>query len=411
MAHATEQHAQKPKKSKLKPWLKGFGLIAAAGIIFTAGWGLGSGYISTSGIRLTKQQSLNKDLPATPDYTSVTEVYRALKNNFDGKLEIDPLTDGMKTGLVKAAGDPYTEYMNKQQSQDFNDELSGSFTGIGAELTQDADGNIVIISPISGFPADKAGIKPKDIIVKIDDTSTSGMTVSEAVSKIRGPKGTTVKLKVVRDNKELDFSIERDTISIPSVEYKVENGIGYIKISRFSDDTTSLAQKAANDFKQQNVKGIVLDLRSDPGGLLNAAVDVSSLWLPQGTTVLTERRGGEVISTLKAEGNPVLKGIPTVVLINQGSASASEIVAGALKDNGAAKLIGEQSYGKGSVQQLIDLKSGGILKVTVARWYTPAGKNIDKEGIAPDTKVTISEDDVKNGQDPQKAAAFQALGQ
>lgn len=396
------------KHAARKAWLKGLGVFATAILIFTAGLGVGSGHIGLPSLQ--RNESLNKELPATPDYSSVTEVYRALKQNFDGELKLDALTDGMKTGLVQAAGDPYTEYMNKDQYKTFNEELTGSFTGVGAELTTDERGNIVIVAPLAGFPAEKAGLRPRDVIVEIDDKSTAGMTVSEAVTKIRGPKGTTVKIKVVRDgSQEFKFTIERAEINIPSVTSKVENGIGYITITRFGEDTASLAQKAAADLKQQNVKGVVLDLRSNPGGLLNAAVSVSGLWLPSGSTVLTERRGGEVINTLKTQGTPILNGIPTVVLIDQGSASASEIVAGALKDNNAATLVGEQSFGKGSVQQLINLSAGGVLKVTVARWYTPNGKNIDKEGIAPDKTVTVSDEQLKTGQDPQEDAAIQVL--
>lgn len=396
------------KHTPLKPWLKGVGAFVAAILIFTAGLGVGSGSLSLPSLQ--QNQSLNNELPATPDYTSVTEVYRTLKQNFDGELQLDALTDGMKTGLVEAAGDPYTEYLNKEQYKTFNEELTGSFTGIGAELTEDENDNIVVVAPLAGFPAEQAGLLPKDIITEVDGKSVSGQTVSEVVTKIRGQKGTIVKLKVVRDgSQEVEFAIERAEINIPSVEWKVENGVGYLKITRFGEDTSGLAQKAAVEFKQQNVKGVVLDLRSNPGGLLNAAVSVSGIWLPSGSTVLTERRGGEVINTLKTQGTPVLNGVPTVVLINQGSASASEIVAGALKDNNAATLVGEQSFGKGSVQQLIDLKAGGVLKVTVARWYTPGGKNIDKEGITPDKSVTLSAEQLKAGQDPQKDAALQII--
>lgn len=406
MSKSTDSAAPHAKKINFKPWLRKTLVVFGALLIFGLGWGIGNGRVS-----FKAHQGLQKDLPTSLDYSSVTEVYRALRNNFDGTLETNALTDGMKEGLVQAAGDPYTEYLNRDRYKEFNEELTGSFTGVGAELSQDADGNIQVVAPIDGFPAAKAGLRPKDIIVKIDDQTTSGMTVSEAVSKIRGPKGTTVKLTVIRDSKELNFTIERDNINIPSVTAKVEDGIGYLKISRFSDDTTELAQKAALDFKRQNVTGVVLDMRSNPGGLTNAAVSVSSLWLPKGTTIMTERRGGVVMSTQKAEGNAILQGMPTVVLINEGSASSSEITAGALQDNGAATLVGEKTYGKGSVQQLIKLKAGGVLKVTIARWYTPNGKNIDKEGIEPDKKVTITEDDVKNGHDPQKAAALDILNQ
>jgi carboxyl-terminal processing protease len=395
----------KPAKKKSRKVFKGLLLVLGAGLILALGINIGSGRIS-----LTSRTGVQKGLPNRLDYSSVDEVYKALKANFDGTLDTTKLLDGAKQGLVNAAGDPHTEYLNAKDYKDFNDQLTGSFTGVGAELSQDSKGNIVVVAPIAGFPADKAGLKPKDIIAQIDGTTTTGLTVSQAVDKIRGPKGSEVTLKIVRSDQVLDLKITRDDISIPSVKSKVEDGIGYLTISRFGEDTASLSQKAAQSFKEQNVKGIVLDLRSDPGGLLDAAVSVSSLWVPEGKTVLTERRDGIVTNTYKASGGDILNGIPTAVLIDGGSASASEITAGALKDNGVAKLVGEKSYGKGSVQQIIKLNGGGVLKVTIAHWYTPGGKNIDKVGITPDVTVTISADDVKNSNDPQKAAALKALG-
>lgn len=404
----TEQTAHKAKKSskKSKTFFKRLTLLVIIGLVFLFGLNIGNGRIT-----FMTQTGVQKNLPNKLDYTSVDEVYKALKANFDGTLDTNKLLDGAKKGLVNAAGDPHTEYLSAEEYKAFNSELTGSFTGIGAELSQDAKGNIVIVAPIAGFPAEKAGLKPKDIIIQIDGNSTVGMTTSQAVDKIRGPKGTSVTLKVVRDGQPLDFKITRDDISIPSVTSKVENGVGYLTISRFGEDTAGLSQKAAQSFKDQNVKAVVLDLRSNPGGLLDAAVSVSSLWLPEGKTVLTERRDGVVTNTYKATGNPILLGMPTAVLIDSGSASASEITAGALKDNGVATLVGEKSYGKGSVQQLVKLNGGGVLKVTIAHWYTPGGKNIDKVGITPDTVVKISADDAKNGSDPQKAAALKAIGQ
>ncbi len=228
------------------------------------------------------------------------------------------------------------------------------------------------------------------------------MSINDAVSKIRGAKGTTVKLTIIRDGKQqIEMSIVRDEITIPSVTSKVLDGnIGYIKIVRFAEDTALLSSQAADKLKSQNVKGIVLDLRSDPGGLLDAAVSVSSLWLDN-QTVLTERRGGVIIRTYASKGIPTLKGIPTIVLIDAGSASASEITAGALHDNKVATLVGVKSFGKGSVQQIVNFNDDSFLKVTIARWYTPDGKNIDKEGISPDTEIKRTDDDYKTGNDPQ----------
>lgn len=396
----------KPKRRDGKRVFKTMGYALAAGLIFITGLGIGSGRIVLSKDQLYRK-SVQKNLSTKLDYSSVNEVFTALKSDYDGQLDNQKLLDGLKAGLAGSAGDPYTEYLNKDAAKDFNDQLNGTFTGIGAELSKDDKGNLVVISPIAGFPAEKAGLKPKDVVVEIDGTSTAGLSISDGVSKIRGPKGTTVKLKIVREAKqELDIPIVRDQITIASVTSKTLDGnIGYIQISRFADDTTELAQKAADGFKQAGVKGVILDMRNDPGGLLDAAVSVSSLWLPSGKTVLSERRNNIVIRNYPAKGSAPLAGIQTVVLINDGSASASEITAGALHDNGAATLIGIKSFGKGSVQQLEKLMDGGVLKVTIAHWYTPNGVNINKEGIKPDQEVKISDDDAKAQKDPQLDAA------
>jgi carboxyl-terminal processing protease len=402
--------AKKPKdgvivesKFPLKKVIAGIVLVA---LVFGAGWLTGGGHIQYG----NKPNPDNSKLPAKLDYSSVDVIYNSLKDNFDGKLTEQALLDGIKSGLVKAGGDPYTEYFSVKDAKAFYGQLDGTFEGIGAELGKDANDNIIIISPLAGYPAEKAGLKPKDIIAQIDGASTQDLTIDQAVTKIRGTAGTTVKLTIVRDGAPQEISIVRQQISIPSVKSEVKDGIGVLTISRFGDDTADLATKAAADFKSQNVSGVVLDLRGDPGGLLDAAVKVSSLWL-QNKTVLTERRDGTIIQTYPSAGDSPLAGIPTVVLIDGGSASASEITAGALKDNGAASLMGLKSFGKGSVQQPINLKDGSLLKVTIARWYTPKGKNIDKEGITPDTEVKVTADDIKAGTDPQMNAALTKLKQ
>ena len=382
-------------------------------IVFVAGIGVGNGRLQLGGLsRLIQQKtgqptSIQRTAPQNLDFSSVENVYDELRQNFDGQLDEQKLLDGLKSGLASAAGDPYTEFMNTAEAKDFNNQLDGTFSGIGAELSKNAEGNIIIVSPISGFPAEKAGLRPKDVIAEIDGVSTQGMNVSDAVSKIHGQVGTTVKLKIVRNQSEvLDLEIMREQITIPSVESKTLNGtIGYIKISRFGDDTTALTTDAANKLKAAGVTSIILDLRGNPGGLVNSAVDVSSLWLDQGKTVLEEKRDEKVVKTYRATGKNPLKGMPTTVLIDGGSASASEIVAGALRDNGAAKLLGEKSFGKGSVQRVIDLGDGSVLKVTIGRWFTPGGININKEGLHPDKEVVRSDDDIKNQRDPQLEAA------
>lgn len=378
----------------------------AAGAIFLSGIGIGSGRIVLSRDQLFRR-SVQEGLPANLDYTAVEQVYDTLKRDFDGKLEANKLIDGLMSGLARATGDPHTEYLNSEAAREFNDQLNGTFTGIGAELSKDAQGNLTVIAPIAGFPAEKAGLRAKDVIYEIDGESTNGLSISDGVSKIRGPKGTKVNLTIVRGNtEEIKLEIVREQITIASVTHEIKEGnIGYIKVSRFSDDTGSLAHKAATELKNAGVKGIIMDLRNNPGGLLDASVTLSSLWIPQGKTILTERRDDTVVRDFKAKGSSLLLGVPTIVLINEGSASASEITAGALRDNDAATLLGEKTYGKGSVQQLENLLNGGVLKITIAHWYTPNGININKEGIKPDKEVKLSLDDAKNQRDPQLDAA------
>ncbi len=387
--------------------LKIAGIVGAVVVIFLAGLGVGNGSIQFGMVKNVQ----NRDLADNLDFSSVESLYDALRSSYDGKLDATKLLDGMKTGLAEASGDPYTIYLNAKDAQDFNNQLSGTFSGIGAELGQDADKNLIVIAPIAGFPADKAGIRPQDIIAEIDGKSTAGLNIAEAVSKIRGPKGTTVTLRIVRDKKQdLSFTIKREDIKVPSVKYEIlANNIGYLQITQFNDDTTELAVKAAQEFKNKGVKGVIVDLRGNPGGLLTAAVDVSSLWLKPGDTVLQEKRGGVVVSTEVANDNNILQGIPTAVLINEGSASASEIMAGALKDHNAATLFGVKSFGKGSVQQIKDMSGGAELKVTIARWYRPNGENIDKKGINPDKEIKMSDEDIQNKRDPQKDAAIQFI--
>jgi carboxyl-terminal processing protease len=348
--------------------------------------------------------SANQSLPNQLNYTSINQVYQALKQKYDGQLSINNLMNGLKSGLVNAVGDPYTTYFDASQAKTFDEQLNGSFSGIGAELGKSAN-NIVIIAPIAGYPAAQAGLKAGDVITAVNGQTTTNWSVDQAVSAIRGDQGTTVKLTVLRNNQQtINFSIVRAVITVPSVTSKiVSDNIGYIQISQFADDTAGLVNSAAANFKAKNVKGIILDLRNDPGGYLEAAVSVSSQWLKNGQLIVQEKRGNQLIQSYSAQGDGQLVGIPTVVLVNSGSASASEITAGAL--NGAATIMGVTSFGKGSVQEIVNLSGGDMLKVTVARWYRPDGQNIDKQGIKPDIKVVLTDAEAAAGNDTQLQAA------
>lgn len=375
--------------------------VVAAVVIFGLGVSVGDGRIAVN------SGSMNGSLPNTLNYSSVNQVYQLLKQKYDGTLTETQLLNGMKAGLAQSTNDPYTEYFTAQQAQQFSQQLNNQFSGIGAELGADSSGDVEIIAPIAGTPAANAGLQPKDVITTINGASAAGLSPDAAVNKIRGAAGTKVTLGILRGGtQQLKFTITRENITVPSVTTKILPGnIGYMQISTFADDTSDLANQAAQKFASEHVKGVILDLRDNPGGLVDAAVDVSSLWLPQGQTIMQEKRGSQVIQSYYATGNDVLHGIPTAVLVNDGSASASEITSGALHDNGDARIIGTKTYGKGVVQELDNLPGGAELKVTIASWYRPNGQNINHKGITPDQIVNLTDQDVKAGNDTQLTAA------
>jgi carboxyl-terminal processing protease len=402
----SQQNNQKPKKTR--KYLKNLFNIGILLGIFWFGVGVGQGKI-VFGPDAVFRDSVQEESLGELDYHGVDELYSTLVQSFDGQLNKDELETGLKEGLVEAANDPYTEYLTQEESKELDEQLNGSFEGIGAELGKEEQ-SIVIISPIAGFPAEKAGLRAGDIVAEIDGETAFDISITEAVKRIRGEKGTEVTLTVVRDGDSQEITITRDTITIPSVETEyIKGNIGVMIISRFGEDTLQLAGEAAEAFKDKEVNGVILDLRGNPGGRLDTAVDVSEIWLDRGQTILEEKRADTLIRTYSAEGDGVLSGVPTAVLINGSSASASEIVAGALRDNNKATLIGEQTYGKGSVQELISQSFGGVLKVTIARWFTPEGINIDEEGIEPNREVKLSEKDFENDRDPQRRAAAKLL--
>ena len=333
-----------------------------------------------------------------------------LQSKYDGKLDKEALIDGAAKGLVAGAGDIYTEYMTAEEYNELEVELSGEFYGIGVEIGLNENNQLAIISTLDDSPARKAGLQGGDLIYTIDGEDATGWSTSYAASKIKGDLGTKVKISVIRDGEEKEFEIERAKIDNPSVTWEVDDdGIGYMRISTFGDDTTSLAQQAAEEFVDKGVKGIVLDLRSNTGGYVDAAQAVSSLWLNRGETITQERSNNKTIATIKATGDNILKDIPTVVLIDGATASASEITAGALRDNAGAKLIGYQSYGKGLVQEVIDLSNGDVVKVTIAKWYTPNGDNINGEGLKPDEEVEMTAGQYNSGDDTQLERAKEIL--
>lgn len=393
-----ENKGQKPRQRKVSQSVFLASLVLAIIVSFAAGTRSEEIYQIAApifGIKVAKQPL---------DTEVMKEAYRQLAANYDGDLDANKLSDGAARGMVKAVGDDYTTFLDKEEAAEFNKSLNGEVSGIGAEIGV-RNLQPTVLRVLDDSPAKKAGLKTGDIFVAVNGTSVAGETASGVADKVTGEAGTTVKLTMRRGSESLDFSITRAQISDPSVRWSVSDDVGVLTISRFDDNTGSLARKAAKEFIDKGVKSVIVDLRNNGGGYLTAAQEVASLWLDSGKTVVTEKSRGQVTETVKASGNPTLKGKKTIVLVNGSSASASEIVAGALKDYQAAILVGEKTFGKGTVQKVINLSDDRILKVTVARWYTPQDRNITKEGIQPNQTVKMSQDDNNAGRDPQMARA------
>jgi carboxyl-terminal processing protease len=377
------------------------------------------GYISGARgftIDVKRFQVINKaEVPTIVDYNLLWQALDIVQQKYIDSEHIDPLKVlyGAISGAVTAAGDDYTEFLDPETLALFKTDLQGSFSGIGAEIGID-DNSIVVIAPLAGSPAERAGIRAGDFIVSINGETTLGMNPDQAASRIRGPEGSEVTLVLFRDGQSENFEVKivREKIELRSVElsYKEQNGkkIAVIKISRFGDDTVDLLNEASRDIQRNNPAGVIVDVRNNPGGYLDTAVEVSSQWLEEGKLVVREERSQADAVLYNSSGDNQLGRFHTVVLMNGGSASASEILAGALKDNGRAILIGEKSFGKGSVQELVPLGDAAV-KVTVAKWITPSGHNIDKEGLQPDIIVEFTNEDFDAGRDPQLERALQEL--
>lgn len=347
------------------------------------------------------------------DFSLYWEVWDAIKNKYVDKegIEDKELFYGSLEGLVRSVGDPYTVFMDPQESLDFEKSLrEDSFEGIGAEISI-RDNILTIVAPLSDTPAAKAGLQPGDKVLAIDGESTANIGLDDAVQKIRGEEGTVVTLTISRKSFEQarDIDITRGYIVVKSVRVQEkEDGIYVIEITNFKNDTVELFNSAVRDIIAQDPQGIILDVRNNPGGYLDGAVEVASEWVEDGNIVLEEFGDGSK-QEYKARGMARLKDIPTVVLVNIGSASASEIVAGALQDHGQAIVLGEKTFGKGSVQSLENFSDQSSIKVTVAKWLTPNGSTIQDKGIEPDIKVEMTEDDYDQVKDPQMDKAMEVL--
>ena len=343
------------------------------------------------------------------DFSNVEKTYQALASNFDGEIDKQKIIDGASKGLVEAVGDKYTEYMTSKEAEEFNKSLSGDVgTGIGVELAKDGD-SVKVVRVLAKNPAESAGILAGDVISKVNGEDVSKENTSEISKKIRGDAGTTVKIGVIRGNEKKEFSVTRAKIENPSVELTKKDGVATLSIYRFDSETGVLAKKYAEEIKNEGISKVILDLRGNGGGYVQAAKTVASLWLEKNALIVSEKTGSKTVEEIRATGDNPLKGAKTVILLDGSSASASEIVAGALKEHKAAQIIGEKSYGKGSVQTTIDMPNGALLKVTIAKWFTPSGKNISNNGISPDIKVSAPKGESYLLNDIQKNKALEIL--
>lgn len=388
----------------LKITLLVLGLLIVASIFFAAGFGIARVTTPAPG---APQSTLEPD-----DFKVFWEAWGITEQNFvDPKaLDSQNMTRGAIKGMLDSLGDPHTGYVDPQHYQFEQADLEGAFDGIGAQVGVQ-NTQLVIIAPLEGSPAERAGLRPGDRILLIDGKDASGMSVVEAVSKIRGPRGTKVTLSVLHegDRRAVDVEITREQIKTPSVVRRVLPGdIGYLRLAFFSERSKDEVTSALSALVKSPVKALILDLRNNPGGLLDETIGITSQFLKDGVVAYqVDKEGKQTAYNVRSGG--VALDVPLVVLVNGASASASEIVAGALQDHGRAVVIGEETFGKGSVNRFHELSDGSALYVTFARWTTPKGRLIEGKGLLPDIEVPMAEEDLLSGLDPQLDRALEYI--
>ncbi|HEY4517650.1 MAG TPA: S41 family peptidase [Candidatus Paceibacterota bacterium] len=397
---------------------------ALASVLFFAG-GFATGVVTTNEgmVPAAVQEILNSPNDAEPagvNFVPVWRTWNILNEKFVPASTTQPLSDekkvyGLIEGLTASLGDPYTVFFPPEESKAFKDDISGSFEGVGMEIAI-KNNLIVVVAPLKGSPALLAGIKAGDTILEIDGKSTQGMSTDAAVKLIRGKGGTVVHFTVGRVGEKIALKIDvtRDTIQIPTIETGQKDGVFIISLYSFSAPSPQLFREALREFIVSGTPKLVLDLRGNPGGYLEAAVDMASWFLPTGKTIVTEDQGknGSPV-THRSRGYDIFNPdkLKMAILVDGGSASASEILSGALQEYGIAKLVGERTFGKGSVQELVDITDKASLKVTIARWLTPQGRSISEHGLDPDIVVKRTQEDAAAGKDPQLDAAIKLLNQ
>lgn len=387
----------------------------AGAAILASGFALGFkfGKIYPENITVTELSNTSSGQPSSVNFGTFWQAWDVVNKNY---LRADKITTQDKVygaigGLVESLKDPYSIFLSPKDNEKFQEDVQGNFGGIGAEIGIKKN-NIAIVAPLKGTPAAAAGLKAGDMVLAINSTSTEGMAVDEAVRLIRGPRGTKVTLTVMRDgwDKPKDFEIIRDIITVPTLDFSMKDGnIAYVQLYSFNANSGYFFYNAVNRSLAGGAKGVVLDLRNNPGGYLDVAVDLAGWFLHQDALIVKEEAKSGETESFRATGNGALAEFPVVVLINGGSASASEILAGALRDDRGVKLIGEKSFGKGTVQQLLPLADGSTIKLTIAHWVLPSGKILDNGGLEPDIEVKITDEDAQNKRDPQLDKALEIL--
>ncbi len=382
-------------------------------VIISGAAGYAIGIKQSNAIVITGIANTDNKTTQGKDFSVFWETWNAIQHSYlrAANVTTQDLIYGSASGLVGALKDPYSIFLNPDESKKFSEDINGNFGGIGAEIGIKNE-QLIIVAPLKNSPAEKAGLLAGDKIMEINATSTINMNINEAVKIIRGPKGTSITFTISRSGHEkpLKITVVRDIIKIPVIEWKMKEGkIAHLQFFTFSETSTGLMRKALEEIRAADARGIVLDLRNNPGGYLDSAVQIASFFLePNAPVVYEEFRNGKR-DTFTAQGNPIVKNLPLVILLNNGSASASEILAGAIKDNRGIQIVGEKSFGKGTVQELIELRDGSEVKLTIAHWIMPKGAQIDKNGIMPDVEIKLSDKDREKKQDPQLDKAIELL--
>ena len=342
-----------------------------------------------------------KDHSSEVDWSGLDEVYNKLANYYDGEIVQSKIVEGAKKGLTDALGDVYTVYMDAEEAKEFEDDLHGNVgAGIGVEMGL-RDGYVRVLRTLPDNPARKAGILAGDILYKVNGEEVYSLSTEEISKKVRGEEGTEVEVTVIRDGEEKSFKMKREIINNVSAYVDYDGSTAIVTVTRFDEDTGMMVQKFAKEFEKKGVKKVILDLRGNGGGYVNAAKDLLSLWINGDTILVQKSKHSDDKKTTSDANKAILSDMKTVVLVNGSTASASEIVAGALQDYEKATVVGETTYGKGVVQNLFDFNDGSKLKVTTASWYTPKERSINKTGIEPDVKVERSYEDINAMRDPQ----------